>query len=142
MPDNDRLDLSMDVDKIGDDLLKDVKAATEQVKKRRDTDKAQEAKSAEKAKTRQLSAIVIAAAAVVLVLIAYFVIFAKPDAPAGSPTGPYTQTQTPTPAIKPPGAPTAVPSTTPPARPMPSTGRGSQTNHPSDDYEQPSDGGM
>jgi cytoskeletal protein RodZ len=136
MPDDDRLDLSVDLDKIGEDLLADVKKAAEEVKSRRASDKAKEAKSVEKEKTRKLSAVMVAIGVVVVLVIAYFVVFAKTQAP--TPTT-YSQIRTPAPAIKPPAvtppASNTKPQTTtpmqPPSRP------GANANQPSDDYEQP-----
>jgi len=137
MPDDNRLDLSMDIEKVGDDLLADVKKATEEVKSRKASDKAKEAKAAEKEKSRRLSAIIIAVGAVVLLLIAYFVVFAKPEPPASGVSG--AQSQSPAPAIKAPVAPSSAPKVqvvTPNTTRR--SGRNSQVvGHPSDDYEQP-----
>ncbi|MEN6357807.1 MAG: hypothetical protein ABFD83_12075 [Armatimonadota bacterium] len=135
MPDDDRLDLSVDLDKIGEDLLADVKKAAEEVKSRRASDKAKEAKSVEKEKSRKISAVMVAVGVVVVLVIAYFVVFAKPEAPA-----PTTyQTRTPAPAIKPPAVTPPVSNTKPSTTmPMQQPSRpGSNTNQPSDDYEQP-----
>lgn len=128
----------MDLDKIGDDLLDDVKKATEEVKNRKASDKAKQAKAAEKEKSRQLSAIIVAVGAVVLILIAYFAVFAKPEPPAAP--APGTQSRSTAPAIK---TPVAPPSTPKVQVVTPNTtrrsGRSSQVvGQPSDDYEQPS----
>lgn len=131
MPDDKRLNLSVDLDKIGEDLLADVKKATEEVKSRRASDKENEARSAEKEKSRKLSAVIVAVGVIVVLVIAYFVVFAKTQAPA-----PTTyQTRTPAPTIKPPAV-------TPPAATPPPPGRPMQQprpprNQPPDDYEQP-----
>jgi cytoskeletal protein RodZ len=133
MPDDNRLDLSVDLDKIGEDLLADVKKATDEVKNRRASDKAKEAKSEEEEKTRKISAVVVAIGVVIMLVIAYFVVFAKTEAPA--PTS--YQTRTSAPAIKPPAV---TPSNTKPQTTMPMqqpSRTGVNTNQPSDDYEQP-----
>lgn len=137
MPDDNRLDLSVDLDKIGEDLLADVRKAAEEVKSRRASDKAKEAQSAEKEKTRKISAVMVAIGVVALLVIAYFAVFAKTEAPA-----PKTyQTRTPAPAIKPPAVTPQTSSTRPQTTttvPMQQPPRpGARSNQPSDDYEQP-----
>lgn len=148
MPDDNRLDLTVDLDKLGTDLLKDVKAATEQVKQRNADDKAKEAKSAEKEQSKKLQVVIIAAAAVILLIVAYFTVFAKDDAsaPATHSTvvpGAQSNTSAPirTPGVTQPGASrTNRPANANPAVPA---GRSNQaTDRPSDDYEQPNDPGM
>ncbi len=85
MAEKNRIDLDTNWDNIGGSLLDDIKAATEQVKQQKAAEKQKEMKAAQKAKDRKLSGIVIAAAAVVILLIAYFTVFAGPsDTPGPS----------------------------------------------------------
>lgn len=142
MPDRDRkLDLSADLGDMHADLLKDVAAATEQVKKRQAADRAKEAEQAAKASSRKTSALLVAIGAVLVLLVSYWIVFARQGSPqetvsggSGSPTA--SQTQTVNGQIQPPivtPAPTA-----PPARIAPPVGRDSQASQrPPEGYEQP-----
>jgi hypothetical protein len=78
-----------DLNGINNDLLKDVMEATEQAKKRKDDDKAKDAQLAQKSQDRTLMYVIIGVAAVVLLVIAYFTVFAKdePAVPAGGTGG-------------------------------------------------------
>jgi hypothetical protein len=139
MPDDKRVNLSHDLDA----LLRDVKVATEEVKQQQDANKLKEAKAVEKEKSRKQSTVIIALAAVALLVVAYFVIFAGPGENEAVPV----QVTTPRPAPKvTTTAPSSGTTTTRPATPMmpANPGRvGSQvTDRPSDDYEQPGGGGM
>jgi len=80
MPDNkNRLDLNEDIGKLAGDLLKDVQAATQEVKQRKASDAEKDRRNAARQKDRRLSTIIIIAAAVVLMAIAYFTVFARPS---------------------------------------------------------------
>jgi len=133
MPEDNRVDLSGELD----GLLKDIKAATDEVKARQDADKVKQAKTAESASTRKIQTIIIAAAAVVLVVIAYFVVFARGPETAGQSQTTTRQTPAPIQMTAPPKAqpgPTATPRT--PSAPAPR--HDSQVvDDDSDGYEQP-----
>jgi len=75
--DNHRLDLSSDLDRLASDFLKDVEAATKEVKQRKAADAAKDRQNAVRAKDRRTSMIIIAAATVVLILVAYFAVCAR-----------------------------------------------------------------
>ena len=77
MPDDNRLDLNGDLDKLSGDLLKDVRAATEEVKHRKASDAEKDRRKDVRERDRKLSIIIIAAAVVVLIVIAYFTVFAR-----------------------------------------------------------------
>ena len=86
MPDDKRLDLSADLDAVTGDFLNDVKAATEDAKKRKASDAAADRRNVVKEKDRKISAIIIAAAVVVLLAIAYWAVFARqPDTVTNAP---------------------------------------------------------
>lgn len=147
MPDNDRkLDLSSDLGQLDNDLLKDVAAAAHQVKERQAADRAKAAAQEAKSNSRKTSALIVAIGAVVVLLLSYWIVFARPggqdQAGGGEPVNPSaTQSQAVNGQIQPPcttTAPTAPPRTAPPV------GRDSQTvRHPPEGYEQPNyDPGM
>lgn len=141
MSDDNRVDLSNNLDQLEGDLLKDIHAAAEEVKKRQESDKAKEIREAKKAKSNKSSALIIGIAAVVLIVIAYFVVFAKPNDDSSTSNTPYTAPKI-TVNNNPPAP--QKPAVTPTA-PMPTTpGRHDSqiTNQPKDSYEQPSDNGM
>lgn len=136
MPDDKRIDLSGDLDKLTEDLLADVKTATEQVKKRKADDRAKDAADAEKVETKKTSLIIIGAAAVVLLVLAYFVVFANGNDTAANRTNQTTtadrmnapvKTETTT------TAPKAPAQAAPPSRPV----KPSVTPHPPEGYDQP-----
>jgi len=135
---NKRLDLSGDLDQITNDLLSDVKAATEEVKQRRAADKVKDQKNAEKEKDRKISVLIIVAAALVLIVIAYFVMNGRQDAQQANTYTPPPTTERANVKINPRSVTGARPQA--PARPM---GQDSQQAHPQNEPEQPSqDSGM
>lgn len=145
--DRDRLDLSGDLGDLGQDFLKDVKAATEQAKQRKAADKAKEVQDAQRVQSRKISTAVIAIAAAIIFLLSYWVVFGRQGNEAEATGGGTTTTQsapyqTKGKAMAPPcvtnAAPKAPPKVTPPV------GQSSQpAEHAPDDYEQPgSDQGM
>lgn len=92
MPDDKRLDLNQDLEKLSSDLLKDVKAATEEVKQRQASDAEKDRRNAAKKKDRKTSIIIVAAATILLLIIAYWVVFGRqPQEPV---TPNYTPPQT------------------------------------------------
>ena len=80
MPDDNRLDLNSDLDKVADDFLKDVEAATKEVKQRKAADKQKDIQTATKARDRKISIVVIAAAVVALIVIASWLAFGRQPA--------------------------------------------------------------
>ncbi len=77
MPDDDRLDLSSDLEKVSKDFLKDVEAAASEVKQRKAADKERDRKVATRAKDRKISMAIIAGAALVLIALAWWLVFAR-----------------------------------------------------------------
>lgn len=130
MSDSNRLDLSNDLDS----LLQDVKAATEEVKQRKEKDKLNEARAAEKEKSRKLSTLIIAAAAAVLLMTAYFTVFARPAAQEIKTQAPPVTMVQPHVGVT---TPNADRSSNQVNMPPPSSAPQTQ---PSNDYEQPSNG--
>ena len=130
MPDKNRLDLNEDLNRLAGDLLKDVKAATEEVRQRKVDDAKKDRRSAVREKDRRLSVIIIAAAAVVLIVIAYFTVFARQSGTQAPLT--LTKPQTGNTRIVPPTGANPVPRT--PPRPAPNPNN--QPNPPND-YDQP-----
>ncbi len=143
MADDNRLNLSEDLEKLTGNLLEDVKAATNQAKQRQAAVKQAERQSAERAKSRRLSAIIVGIGAVVILLLSYWIVFARPDRGGPAPVARGTQSSqgqgAPKVAIKSPG----TAGTTSSAAGAPA-GRDPQlVEHPSNDYEPPSgDSGM
>ena len=80
MPDDDRLDLDGDLDKVAGDFRKDVEAATKEVKQRKAADLEKDRRIAVRAKDRKLSMIIIAGAVLVLLLTAWLVSARGPQA--------------------------------------------------------------
>lgn len=91
MPDDNRLDLNADLDRVAGDLLKDVEAATKEVKTRKAADREKDRRNAVKDKDRKTSVIIIAVAAIVLILIASWMTFGRQ--PAGTPVSSNAVTQ-------------------------------------------------
>ncbi len=105
---HNRMNVSGDLDA----LLRDVQAATEEVKQRQDADKQKDIQAAEKQKTKKSSLMIIAVATVVLLVAAYFVVFAGPNVKNSQTVyGTSSNAMAPTPNI------TAVTSTNNNARP-------------------------
>jgi hypothetical protein len=142
MPDdNSRLDLSADLNQAKSAFLNDMEIAAEQVKDQLKAAAENERKQAQAARSKKMSALVVAVAAILLVVIAYWVVFNKPNSDNSSQaksqyTGAKVQIVNPAaPAQKP--AAQAPPQTAPTKR----SGQDSQVvEHPSDEYEQPSSG--
>jgi len=80
MPDDNRLDLNGDLDKVAGDFRKDVEAATKEVKQRKAADLEKDRRSATRVKDRKLSMIIIAVAVLVLLLTAWLVSARSPQA--------------------------------------------------------------
>jgi len=144
MPDNDnRLDLSSELEKVSGSFAADLNAAASEVKSRKDADKAREAIQAGKAKSRKISAVVIAAAAVVLLLLSYFIVFGQGGNSDDVASGTTTRVRVPTAASQPPSAnPAFVTPKAPQAPPKANSpvGGSSQTvEQPPDGYDQPGD---
>jgi hypothetical protein len=130
MPDDNRLDLNEDLQKLSGDLLKDVAAATEEVKLRKASDAAKDRRTASKETDRRTSIIIIAAATVLIIIIAYWLVFARQ--PQAQPTPAYTAPQHNT--RMPARTGNTVPRT--PPRPAPANNNNNQANPPNA-YDQP-----
>jgi len=114
MPDNnDRLDLNADLDKVADSFLKDVEAATKEVKQRKAADIQKDRQNAIKSKDRKVYVIVIAAAVVLLIMIASWLSFGRQSGTPVPAAAPVQQNATINPPINNANAPKAPP------RPMP-----------------------
>jgi hypothetical protein len=140
---NNRIDLSDDFSGISDDLLKDVQAATAEVKKRKETIAAQEAREAQAVKSKKTSLILVAVGTVLVLLISYWIVFARSDEGTSGQLNAGSGVQTPPAAkvIVNPGV-TQNTGTTPPAYRSGggAAGQGSQVvEHPPDEYERPTD---
>lgn len=142
MTDN-RIDLSDDFSALSDDLLKDVQAATAEVKKRKETIAAQEAREAQAAKSKKTSLILVAVGTILVLLISYWIVFARSDEGASTQSSAGSGVQNPPAAkvIVNPGV-TQNSRTNPPAY---SSGGGAASQgsqvveHPPDEYERPTD---
>ncbi|MCE5200111.1 hypothetical protein LLG39_14170, partial [bacterium] len=102
MPDSKRIDLSTNLDEIGEDLLKHVRAATEEVKHRQAADQAKEARSIQREKSKKTSFSLIAVGAVVVLLLSYWVVFARPSTSQGGAINAIPQAKSANVTIKPP----------------------------------------
>lgn len=144
MPDNNRLDLGSELEKISGSFAADVNAAAAQVKQRQAADKAKEAKQADKAQSRKMSAVVIAVAAVVLLLMSYWIVFGQGEGSDNPTSGANSAVRAPQPEARiTTTSPTSVTTQAPQAPPKaysPVGGGSSQTvEQPQDGYEQPGD---
>lgn len=148
MPDDQkRVDISADLNQPDNDLLSDVQKATEQVKKRRADDRAKDAAEARQRQSRKTSALLIAVGAVLVLLVSYWVVFARQsgvsvDAATASREAAAARAKKMNSPIKPPCVTNCAP-TAPPRVGAP-VGRDSQSvQQPPHEYEQPSyDPGM
>ncbi|MGI6296805.1 MAG: hypothetical protein ACOX3G_12085 [Armatimonadota bacterium] len=77
MPDDNRLDLNSDLEKVSKDFLKDVEAAASEVKQRKAADRERDLKVATRAKERKVSMAIIAGAALLLIALAWWLVFAR-----------------------------------------------------------------
>ena len=147
MADDNRLNLNEGPDEPAGHLLSDVKAATDEVKQRHAAIKQAEDRGSARAKCRRLSAILVGVGAVFVLLLSYWIVFARPDgnSPGQAAGGPRSAQSRPAPtvAIRSPGTARSTGSAAGPVAGAPA-GRDSQlVEHPSDDYEPPSgDSGM
>ena len=139
MADDNRINLSEDLDKIANDVLKDVKAATDEVKQRQEAIKLDGQRDSDKARSRKLSALIVGIAAVVIVLLAY--VFAGPDSTNRQQADAASQSSGKVAITCPVTTPTATPRTGGAASRLPSRTSQSSNHPPSDDYEQ-RDSGM
>lgn len=94
MPDDKRLDLNADLDKMTSDLLKDVEAATKEVKSRKAADKEKDRRRAIKEKDRKTQVIIIAIAAVLLLAIGIWVTFGRQSGTPVNQNAPVAQQDT------------------------------------------------
>ncbi|NLN76510.1 MAG: hypothetical protein GX139_09375 [Armatimonadetes bacterium] len=77
MSEDNRLDLSSDLEKVSKDFLKDVEQAAKEVKQRKAADREQDRRVVTRARERKISIAVISAAVILLLGIAYWLVFAR-----------------------------------------------------------------
>lgn len=147
MPDDKnpyRFDLSAELNEAKSAFLSDMEAAAEQVKDQLKAAAEKEQKEAQAARSKKISAAVVAVAAIVIFLVAYLVVFGKPNDSATA----QNQTRYPKAQVKIENlaAPTPKPTVAAPRQsttPAPSQQDSQIVDRPSDDYEQPGqDSGM
>ncbi|MDH7601815.1 MAG: hypothetical protein QHI38_06680 [Armatimonadota bacterium] len=146
MADDRRLNLDDSADQLTSNLLKDVQAAAEAVQKRRAAIKEEEKRAAAATKSKKQIGILVAVGAIIVFLISYWIVFARPDtAPQQSASGPTAVQTQESPKVK-----ISTPVTVSPSTPTRAPAAGVQppkdaqvVEHPSDEYEPPSgDTGM
>lgn len=132
--DSTRLDLNADLDKIAGDFRKDVEAATREVQERKQADAAKDRRNVVRNKDKRLSLVIIAAATLVLILVAFWVVNARqPGSTSAAYTAPKQQLNPPIAASRSAtatGQRNAAPRLTPPT----STGN-QQPQRPPNEYE-------
>lgn len=86
MPKDNRLDFDSmgDLNGAQQDLLRDVMQATEQAKQQKAKDKAQDAQAVQKTQDRRIMYAVVAVAAAILLVVAYFVTFRGAETPTST----------------------------------------------------------
>lgn len=127
MADDRRLniDLDDDLEAVKNNLLRDVAAATEAAKQRQASDKARDAELQSKSKDKMLMTIIIAVAAVLILGLAYWMVFARGDT---QPADSSNSGNRPSFSIPAPGGGTT---STPPAGVQPPSVRPQPAPHPS-----------
>lgn len=146
MTDN-RLNLDDNLEDLKGNLLKDVQAAAESVKRRRAAIKEEEERAAAKTKSRKQMAILVGLGVICVLLLSYWIVFARPDttsttSSASKPVNVQTQDG---PKVK-----ISAPATVAPSTPVTAPAAGFQPSrdsqlveHPTDEYEPPAgDSGM
>lgn len=145
MPDDKKIfEIDLDSDGSETDLLKDISSAAEAAKQRIASVKAQGVREEKQSNSRKTSMILVAVGAVVILLLSYWIVFAKDGNGAmasGSGTTQVAQTQPSKIAI--PSAAKVTPTTPLSSPPVSAVGRDSQVvAQPPDGYEQPNEPGM
>jgi|YNPNPStandDraft_1061719.scaffolds.fasta_scaffold00607_1 cell division protein FtsN len=136
-----RYDLSIDPDDHAVDLLRDIRAASDHARQRLAAQKAEASRHQEQGRSRKLTGILIGIGAVLLVMLSYWIVFARDEVEQVTVTSRQVTTSqiqatvptsvTPNPSYR------TNPPTPSPTAPV---GRDSQlVQHPPDGYEQPSD---
>ena len=140
--DHNRLDMDADLDHAHKSMAADLQAASAQVKQQQDADKARETKEASRGRSKKTSAVIVAVAAVMLLLVSYFIVFGGQgseidnSAGTGSINRVHSSSSSPStgPACVTPCAPTAPPRSTSPVG-----GQTQDVYRPPDGYVQPGD---
>jgi hypothetical protein len=142
MPDDRKFDLNADRSEAKSAFLNDVEVAAEQVKDQLKAAAEKEQKQAQAARSKKITAVIVAACAVLIVLISYWVVFGKPNDNNSTtvknryPTTVKVQVVNPATPPPKPGPSTAAQSAAPTRRPRPDS---QVVEHPQDTYEQPGD---
>ncbi|MGQ9455704.1 MAG: hypothetical protein ACUVRS_03910 [Armatimonadota bacterium] len=142
-----RLKLDDNLEDLRGNLLKDVQAAAETVKRRRAAIREEEKRVVAKTRSRKQMALLVGIGVICVILLSYWIVFARPDATSTHPSAPKpanVQTQD-GPKVK-----ISVPATVTPSTPVSTPAAGFQPSkdsqlveHPTDEYEPPSgDSGM
>jgi len=140
MPDrNKRVDLTGDLNNLDENILSDVKAATDAVKTQQAADREKEAQRSAKKQSKKISAVLIAVGAVLVLLLSYWVVFGREAGDASQTTPAYTspaeRSRAANPPIKTPC--TTKNSGTSSSRVTPGGNDSQSVQHPPDEYEQP-----
>jgi len=141
MPDDNRFDLSEDLSKVKSDFLEGVEAAAEEVKQQLEVAAENERKKAEVARSKKFMAALATVGAIAVLLLSYWLVFARPDTGNTAVKRPSVSASeklriaSPTPVRK--SSPTI---TNPPAASSRPSRDSQVVEHPSDEYEQPSEG--
>lgn len=130
--DNNRLDLNADLEKLSGDFLKDVEAATKEVKARKQADAEKDRRNAVRKKDKRTSTIIVAVATVVLMFVAYFAVAARQ--PEAASTVQYSAPQRLNPPIASRSGNTAGQRPTAPRLAPPATAQNTQPQPPPNEY--------
>ena len=144
MADDTRFDLSVEIEKESDRALRDIEAAAREVKRQMAQAAENKRQQSEKARSKRISAVAVAIGAVVVLLIAYWVVFARPDSNTLADQRTPPRTSSPVTIVTPEKATKTVPAAPDVRGASGQLGRDSQVvEHPPDEFEQPSaDPGM
>lgn len=147
MADGNRLDLSGDIDKISTEFLDHVETAAAEVKQQLEAAAEKKRKEEQATRSRKITAAAIAVGAVLVLLVSYILVFARPDQNTAASSrirtsAPPARIADPT-AAPPKNAPPQPRPAAPQRRYSPGTGDSQLTDAPPNDYEQPGqDDGM
>jgi hypothetical protein len=140
MSDDRKFDLSAELSQAKSAFLNDVETAAEEVKQQLKAAAEDEKKKEQIARSKRLTAMLVAVGAVLVILVSYWLVFARPGNNASGQPSPTASGGTPVQIVSPPApAQPAVPSAPRTARPGRTHADSQVVEHPSDEYEQPGD---